>query len=635
MSDNKTETAPPAKKITISIVQEPMVNWFEPAQLVRTSIYSILGALFGAFADRREMQAALLKGNIEKELESNEFADGRDELWFDYVADSGDGWDATFSIAWLLARPSLIIDGHNTRRGELLLLGGDQVYPTATREAYQHRFVGPYQAALPYCDGEAPRMYAIPGNHDWYDGLTSFLRLFCQGRWIGGWSTQQRRSYFSLCLPHRWWIWAVDVQLAADLDAPQKKYFQHFAEKLEAGDKVILCSAEPSWVLNYLKQKADGAKEECTDGAVTSLGYLQQLINAQKAKVTVTVAGDLHHYSHYQKSGGEECKITCGGGGAYLLGTQQLPTSININSGGESVRFERQASYPSAAKSRLLILWNVAFCAFNPTFSIYIACIYLFYAWIWQSASKVPGIADSLMQQLSLLPLDIMTLFDDVVPMVWESIAHRPGTAIVTSLVPIALYFFADKPPGSFAALKRLIWGGLHGVAHLLLGIILFWLFARLNLHVFLPEGECVVEWMDSFVQTLLFSAEVLASGFVLGGSLMGLYLLLSNVISGLHAEFTFSALHMADYKSFLRFHIKKDGLTIYPVAIDRVCRDWVTHPEVEVLRSYRQKGRRHFTLRVMERLGASWFAPRKGSIAVRLINGKPIHFSSAGRKHD
>ena len=621
------------KSITANIVQEPMVNWFEPAQLVRTGIYSVLGALFGAFADRREMQAALQKGGFEEDERLGDYSGIGDELWLDYVADLGDGWDATYSVAWLLARPTLNIDGHHTQRGELLLLGGDQVYPTPTRETYQNRFVGPYRGALPYCENNPPRMFAIPGNHDWYDGLTSFLRLFCQGRWIGGWATQQRRSYFALCLPQHWWLWAVDVQLAADLDAPQKKYFQHFAAQLQAGDKVILCIAEPSWVLDSLKHSASDTGEVAV--RFTSLDYLQQLINVQQAEVSVTLAGDLHHYSHYQQSQGEECKITCGGGGAYLLGTQHLPESLELNTAEGRVKYERRAAYPDAAKSRLLILWNAAFCAFNPTFSIFIASIYLFYTWIWQSASKVPGGADSLMQQLSLLPLSIVTLFSDVVPMVWVSIAHRPGTAIVTALVPLGMLFFADKPPGKFANIKRTVWGGLHGAAHLLLGIALFWIFARLNLYTFLPEGKEVVVWMDSFPQMALFSMEVLISGFILGGSLMGLYLVLSNIISGLHGEFIFSALHIPHHKNFLRLHIRKDGMTIYPVAVDAVCRDWETHPDVEVLKTRKRGGRRFYTLRVDERMGSSWFAPRGGNIPVRLINGQPIKFSPARSNHE
>ncbi len=50
-------------------------------------------------------------------------------------------------------------------------------------------------------------MLALAGNHDWYDGLTTFLRLFCVGRPIGGWRTEQTRSYFAARLPHDWWGW--------------------------------------------------------------------------------------------------------------------------------------------------------------------------------------------------------------------------------------------------------------------------------------------------------------------------------------------------------------------------------------------------------------------------------------------
>ena len=71
--------------------------------------------------------------------------------------------------------------GGTLPRGKVLLLGGDEVYPTATTEAYEDRFKGPFAAALPRSEaGAEPDMFATPGNHDWYDGLVSFLRLFCR-----------------------------------------------------------------------------------------------------------------------------------------------------------------------------------------------------------------------------------------------------------------------------------------------------------------------------------------------------------------------------------------------------------------------------------------------------------------------
>jgi hypothetical protein len=178
----------------------------------------------------------------------------------DYVADLGDGFNPTYAIAWLLSREELDLldaDGkvvETTPRGRILVMGGDQVYPIATREQYQNRLVGPYRAALPCVHNrKPPDLFAIPGNHDWYDGLTSFTRLFCQSRSIGVYQTSQRRSYFSIRLPGDWWLWGIDIQLESDIDDSQLDYFRDIADEIVAevgaGEaKIILVTAEPSWV---------------------------------------------------------------------------------------------------------------------------------------------------------------------------------------------------------------------------------------------------------------------------------------------------------------------------------------------------------------------------------------------------
>src|SRR5690606_31088333 len=126
------------------------------------------------------------------------FARHDEGLWIDYVADTGDGFDATYAVASQVAARELHVDGVPTPlpRAQILVLGGDQVYPAASTESYEDRLAGPWRAALPWTVRDHPALFAIPGNHDWYDGLTGFLRLFGQGRWIGGWRTSQGRSYF-------------------------------------------------------------------------------------------------------------------------------------------------------------------------------------------------------------------------------------------------------------------------------------------------------------------------------------------------------------------------------------------------------------------------------------------------------
>ncbi|MEO5678702.1 MAG: metallophosphoesterase, partial [Acidimicrobiales bacterium] len=191
--------------------RRPRVRWLAPSVLARTVQPVFLSGLFARFSDRREVEAVLPQGVID-------LSDG-DEMWVDYVADTGDGFDATATVASLLAPEVLTVDGHRTEAGALLVLGGDEVYPYASIEAYKDRFIGPFRAMLPRA--EPGRLtVALPGNHDWYDGLTAFLQVFCGGQWIGGWKTVQRRSYFACKLPNRWWLWGIDIQLETYIDHP-------------------------------------------------------------------------------------------------------------------------------------------------------------------------------------------------------------------------------------------------------------------------------------------------------------------------------------------------------------------------------------------------------------------------------
>ena len=83
-------------------------------------------------------------------------------------------------------------------------------------------------------------LLAIPGNHDWYDGLTNFVREFCQGGTIGGWYLAQRRSYFAVRLTDGWWLWGIDIPFVSRIDPSQLDYFQRLAASREFrhGDRV-------------------------------------------------------------------------------------------------------------------------------------------------------------------------------------------------------------------------------------------------------------------------------------------------------------------------------------------------------------------------------------------------------------
>ncbi len=178
----RTEAERREERKEIGFVRQRMTRWLDPKLLAAAAVEVGVSSAFGRLADKREA--------LEPPAGATDYAAGRDELWLDFLSDTGDGFHSTQTMAWLLAQRVAEL---GLPRGELLVLGGDQVYPSASVEAYEDHFLGPFSAALwsPE-EAAAPEVWAVPGNHDWYDGLTSFLRVFCrEGGWVGGWRTSR------------------------------------------------------------------------------------------------------------------------------------------------------------------------------------------------------------------------------------------------------------------------------------------------------------------------------------------------------------------------------------------------------------------------------------------------------------
>src|SRR5262249_16787115 len=155
------------------------------------------------------------------------------------------------------------------------------------------------------------------GNHDWYDGLTAFMRIFCQKKWIGGRKTRQSRSYFAIEMPHRWWLWGIDIQLDSYIDEPQLRYFESVVTRMKPGARVILCTARRSWVAT----KADPRGWK-------NLAFLEnRLIRPSGAHLMLSLSGDEHHYVHFVGTDGTH-KVTAGGGGAFLHPTHTIDDTI-------------------------------------------------------------------------------------------------------------------------------------------------------------------------------------------------------------------------------------------------------------------------------------------------------------------
>jgi hypothetical protein len=522
-----------------------MVDWYNPRLLIATALDTALSTLFGKYSDYRVVEAF---GAHAKTV--FDYSD-RAELWLDYASDVGDGWNSTYAVAHALAQPELeVAPGVQTARGNLLVLGGDQVYPLASRQNYYDRFVTPYEQALPAQAGDGPHLFAIPGNHDWYDGLVSFSRLFCTRRQIGGWQTRQACSYFAIKLPHGWWLVGTDVQLGADLDSFQLDYFRDVAATMEPSDRIIMCNAEPYWVTE------NKYKKYTPDYLRNNLEFLQESIFG--GRVRIFIAGDLHHYRRFEHvplgaDGSPQADekiemITAGGGGAFLHPTHDISFSEIENEGR---RLSLQSEYPDRATSRRLTYGNILFFWKNFSFGWIPALVYLFAAWSF--ASESGGAAAEL--QLSARLADTV-----------QQILYAPLSAFWIVFVMAGTFLYA-----SLSHVKAFRWaaGLTHGAVNVLAIFMFGWLIVWLTTE---PLG------MDYGTpgQLVLSGLLMFAIGWLFGSLLLGMYLLFSLNVLGRHSNEAFSSLKIEDWKHFLRIHIDEGGdLTIYPVGIERVPRHW------------------------------------------------------------
>jgi len=488
-----------------------MVRWLDPGQLLDTTGRVVASGLLTSYTDSRELQVHA-PGDVYDRSEPA-------EVWLDYVADLGDGWNSTFTVARLLAQDDLEVDHgdqcHRTQRGSILVMGGDQVYPVPTRTHYENRCLGPYRAAMPSTAGPSPDLFAIPGSHDWYDGLLNFINIFCRQRPVGGWKTTQTRSYFSLRLPHRWWLWGIDLQFGDYLDEAQLAYFAEAAQDMEHGDRVIVCMAK----------EVESGRKSTEVASDRSLGYLErEVLHPAGATVALYLKSGRHHYCRYENADTSSQLITAGGGGAFLHPTHGLAETADAPGDDATGTFSLASVYPSRATSKRLRkrVWLL------PIFNLPLGVL-------------LGGIQVLLVFMLGLHRDNrhLSVSFGDLGRALWDS-----PTAFLLLIFVIV----------SFGAMIRLAHDA-RGIPRLLIGIG----------HSMLQFGGLGLVWV--------------LGGF---GGVLGIsgYLWITNCL-GYHGNEAYAPLHHMDQKNFLRLHIGTDGdLTVYPFGIDRICRRWKLSPD-------------------------------------------------------
>ncbi len=530
-----------------------MVSWFDPSQLVATAVNVFFSTIFGRHSDKRLIEAMTHQDDEPRAFEypKNGRADP-DEFWLDYAADTGDGWNSTFTVARTIAQESLTLtdpDGatHATRRGSVLVFGGDQVYPSATRRDYEERLIAPYRAALKK-SAPQPDVFAVPGNHDWYDSLVAFSRVFMAGRDFGAWQTRQRRSYFALRLPHGWWLFGIDVQLGSDIDGPQQDYFRHIARDMAPEDRVIICTAEPEWVYEEMYSRYD----EHIYSERTLHDFEDRVL---RRRADVIIAGDLHHYRRHERSTDsprKRHKITAGGGGAFLHPTH----APKVDTLGRSrATYRLKSVYPDQKTSRRLCWRNLLFPLWNPRFLWLSGILYLLTAWA---------------MKMDLSQSDPWTsgAWSEAAVHTCARLLESPPAAFWLLGLLGGFVLFTDTHSPKY----RILAGVAHGLAHLTAIFFISWtsIFAAQSAGV--PVEMSLRGLLGWYLLPALW---IFIVGALAGAFIFGAYLLISLNVFGRHGDEAFASLGIEDWKNFLRIRITRDGLTIFPVGIDRVPRKW------------------------------------------------------------
>jgi hypothetical protein len=521
-----------------------MVRWLSPTQLFHTGRQALFAVLISGYTDKREIQAALPSPGIVDRS-------GNDAIWIDFVSDLGDGFNPTFALASLLAKPSLDLPDP-TPRGSILVMGGDQAYPAASQKRYRNKLVGPFRAALPYLAEDEPELFVVPGNHDWFDGLTSFMRAFCQRGWVGAWRTQQTRSYFAVKLPHHWWLWGVDIQFDNYVDWPQLEYFLEVAEDVQKGDGVIVCLAKPSWV------DANAAEPILDPDVYATFDYLERkAIIARGATIPLAISGDRHHYARYEeRSGARRQRITCGGGGAFLSDTHGLPDPIVVPHPEASRRspsppstYSLEKRYPEkrdSIRQAWFHVWSLLWR--NDLFPVLVGAVAFFFALLGRGAITRGE------QSLWAMP---------------DHWWRRLLTCLIAGLLLLALVGFTKHT----RLLRAWGLGLLHTVMHLAGIAVTAWAASRL-VHAWWPDAS-----RDVHVGLTLGGTFVLYG--IVGCEIFALYLLIADRFRMNRTEL-FAAMRVQDRKSFLRMRIDAEGCTVHPVKVEKVPRSWQLKPTGE-----------------------------------------------------
>ncbi len=269
------------------------------------------------------------------------------------IGDTGEGDNSQYAVAGPLLAMS--------QDADFAVICSDVVYPTGEVGDYGRKFHHPFRnLKLP--------IYAVPGNHDWYDGLHGFMHCFCKlddpgylpefGRRPAArlarllWrrsprhGAQQSSASNGVVIPGRprpdplqpapyFAIDAgpvrfvgIDTGITGEIDEDQYGWLHRVSLDAPERPKILL-TGKPIYVDGKYRPGRVTGTTKTVDDVVTD----------PRANYVMVIGGDIHNYQRYPvpAPGARTIQyVVSGGGGAYMHATHRI-APVDVNGVDESM----------------------------------------------------------------------------------------------------------------------------------------------------------------------------------------------------------------------------------------------------------------------------------------------------------
>jgi uncharacterized membrane protein HdeD (DUF308 family) len=271
--------------------------------------------------------------------------DGSHDFSFLVIGDPGEGDASQYSLV-----SSYLKLGLNDEV-KFLVVSSDVIYPAGSMHDYEANFYLPFQ-------GFAKSIYAIPGNHDWFDALEGFNANFLEPkaartalearveadlgltttnaqrierlvaeaarlRQLYAVNAGSQRAVFFELQTDGFALLAIDTGILRTVDERQLAWIERTLERSQ-GKFIMAIVGHPRFAGGHdIPSTAEGLD---VSESSEKFAALYQLL--AKHNVRIAMAGDTHDFEYYKEriGGGENGRVmhhfVNGGGGAYLsIGT--------------------------------------------------------------------------------------------------------------------------------------------------------------------------------------------------------------------------------------------------------------------------------------------------------------------------